>query len=112
MVAAISLTLLSAQNPAHQPRGNQIGGPGQAADGSSDYRSDVSGDHDAWMRDLKAWRAERLTRMGYDDAEYRRPEFAWAQRNFISPQVMVEERTLFDPVTNHWTVDKYLDDLN
>lgn len=112
MVAAISLTLLSAQNPAHQPRGNQIGGPGQAADGSSDYRSDVAGDHDAWLRDLKAWRAERLTRMGYDDAEYRRPEFAWAQRNFISPQVMVEERTLLDPVTNRWTVDKYLDDLN
>lgn len=111
-IAAISLSLLSAQNPAHQPRGNQIGGPGQSADGSSDYQSDVAGDHDAWLRDLKAWRAERLTRMGYDDAEYRRPEFAWAQRNFIAPQVMVEERTLFDPVANRWTVDKYLDDLD
>ena len=109
--AGLSLGLLCAQNPSHQPRGNQIGGPGQAPDGSSDYRSDVAGDHDAWLSDLKAWRAERLTRMGYDDAEYRRPEFAWTQRNFISPQVMVEERTLFDPVTNRWTVDRYLDDL-
>ena len=110
-LGAVWLALLSAQNPAHQPRGNQIGGPGQGADGNSDYSADVAGDHEAWLRDLKAWRAERLTRMGYYDAEYRRPEFAWAQRNFITPQVMVEERTLFDAATNQWTVDKYLDDL-
>src|ERR1035437_8073359 len=50
--------------------------------------------------------------MGYDDSEYRRPELRWAQRNFISPQVMVEERTLFDPELNRWTVDRYLDDLD
>jgi formylglycine-generating enzyme required for sulfatase activity len=49
--------------------------------------------------------------MGYDDSEYRRPEFKWAQSNFISPQVMVEERTLFDAASNQWTVDRYLDDL-
>lgn len=85
-----------AASPERQPDS----GPGQAV-----------GANLGWLNDLKTWRAERLTRMGYDDAEYLRPEFQWAQHNFVSPQVMVEERTLFDVDTNRWTVDKYLDDL-
>ncbi len=117
--AALALSpLLHAQDMQHQPQGNQIPGPGQSVgahlgwlNDMMPYRSDPAADHDFWLRDLKAWRAERLTRMGYDDAEYRRPEFQWIRHNFISPQVMVEERTLFDVTTNRWTVDKYLDDL-
>lgn len=57
------------------------------------FKADPNAGHDAWLRDLMTWRAERLTRMGYDDAEYHRPEFQWAQHNFVSPRVMVEERT-------------------
>lgn len=105
------------QDTAHQPQGNQIPGPGQGAGGLdwvgtlSDFRNDPVADHDAWLRDLKNWRVERLTRMGYDDREYRRPEFQWIRHNLVSPQVMVEERTLFDVEHNQWTVGKYLDDL-
>jgi gamma-glutamyl hercynylcysteine S-oxide synthase len=114
---ALSALALFAQDTAHQPQGNQIPGPGQGAHGLdwlgslSDFRNDPVPDHDAWLRDLKSWRVERLTRMGYDDSEYRRPEFQWIRHNFVSPQVMVEERTLFDVEHNRWTVDKYLDDL-
>jgi formylglycine-generating enzyme required for sulfatase activity len=106
-----------AQDTGHQPVGDQIVGPG---DGGTlpawvgnllDFKKDRASDREAWLRDLKIWRAERRTRMGYDDAEYRRPEFKWTQRNFVSPQVMVEERTLFDVEQNRWTVDRYLDDL-
>jgi len=118
MVAWLAVSFTSAQDMPHQPKGNQIPGPGQSVGANlgwlSDlmpFKADPNADHDAWLRDLKAWRAERLTRMGYDDVEYRRPEFQWIQRNFVSPQVMVEERTLFDVDTNRWTVDKYLDDL-
>ena len=117
VIAVLGCALSLAQDMQHQPRGNQIPGPGQFAAQQDWYqemmqfKGDPNADHDAWLRDLKAWRAERLTRMGYDDAEYRRPEFQWTQRNFISPQVMVEERTLFDAATGRWTVDKYLDDL-
>jgi iron(II)-dependent oxidoreductase len=93
------------QDTAHRPDGQQIIGPELAPNGAPV-------DREAWLRDLKMWRTERLIRMGYDDAEYRRPEFKWAQRNFISPQVMVEERTLYDVSHNQWTVDKYLDDLD
>ncbi len=118
IVATLGSALAIAQDMQHQPQGNQIPGPGQSIGANltwfndmTSYRGDPDADHDAWLRDLKAWRAERLTRMGYDDAEYLRPEFQWTQSNFISPQVMVEERTLFDVETNRWTVDQYLDDL-
>jgi formylglycine-generating enzyme required for sulfatase activity len=106
-----------AQDTAHQPQGNQIPGPGQGEGPQPwvknllSFKNDPASDHDAWLHDLKVWRSERRTRMGYDDSEYRRPELKWAQRNFISPQVMVEERTLFDAASNQWTVDRYLDDL-
>jgi len=111
---ALAVSNLWAQDTAHRPEGNQIPGPGQSGRGDGlavGAASDPAADHDAWLRDLKIWRAERKTRMGYDDSEYRRPEFQWIKRNFISPQVMVEERTLFDVTQNRWTVDKYLDDL-
>jgi formylglycine-generating enzyme required for sulfatase activity len=111
---ALVASMLWAQDTAHRPEGNQIPGPGQGGRGDGlaiGAAVDPAADHDAWLRDLKIWRAERKTRMGYDDSEYRRPEFQWIKRNFISPQVMVEERTLFDVMQNRWTVDKYLDDL-
>ena len=50
--------------------------------------------------------------MGYDDAEYRRPELLWTQRNFIQPQMMAEERYFYDPAAGKYTVDRYLDDLD
>jgi formylglycine-generating enzyme required for sulfatase activity len=115
LLIAVALT---AQDTTHQPQGNQIPGPGQAQNGTAwlgsllDFKSDPAADHDAWLHDLKVWRAERKTRMGYDDSEYRRPEFQWIRHNFVSPQVMVEERTLFDVAQGRWTVDKYLDDLD
>jgi len=31
---------------------------------------------------MKIWRTSTLIRMGYDDAEYRRPELLWSQKKF------------------------------
>src|SRR5580692_12403884 len=95
----LAASALVAQDTGHRPKENQIAGPRDA------------GDYDAWLRDLKMWRAERLTRMGYNDAEYRRPELQWAQRDFVQPQMMCEERYFYDPVQRRYTVDRYLDDL-
>ncbi|MFX5956990.1 hypothetical protein ABTF01_21575, partial [Acinetobacter baumannii] len=50
-------------------------------------------------------------RLGYDDAQYRRPELQWTQRSFVQPQVMVEDRLLYDPVQRVYTVQRLLDDL-
>lgn len=64
-----------------------------------------------WLASLREWREEHLVRIGYDDAAYRRPELAWAQRNFVHVQTMVEDRYLFDVERGLYTVDRYLDDL-
>jgi formylglycine-generating enzyme required for sulfatase activity len=75
------------------------------------WKMDVDGSVDDWVRELRDWRREHLTRIGYDDANYRRPELQWAQRNFVHAQMMVEDRYFYDPLTRRYTVDRYLDDL-
>ncbi|MEV8520999.1 SUMF1/EgtB/PvdO family nonheme iron enzyme [Dyella marensis] len=75
------------------------------------WKMDVDGCADDWIAELKDWRREHLARIGYDDANYRRPELQWAQRNFVHAQMMVEDRYFYDPEAGRYTVDRYLDDL-
>ena len=75
------------------------------------WKMDVNGTAIDWIRELTDWRREHLTRIGYDDANYRRPELQWAQRNFVHAQMMIEDRYFYDPVMGKYTVDRYLDDL-
>lgn len=75
------------------------------------WKMDVNGTAGDWLRELRDWRREHLTRIGYDDANYRRPELQWAQSNFVHAQMMVEDRYFYDPVRGEYTVDRYLDDL-
>ncbi len=67
--------------------------------------------HAAWLADVRRWREERRIRIGLDDARYRNPALAWTSSAYMQPQAMVEDRYLYDPVTGHYTVDRYLDDL-
>jgi gamma-glutamyl hercynylcysteine S-oxide synthase len=69
------------------------------------------GSHDAWLEEVHHWREERRVRVGFSDARYEDPRLQWAQRAFIQPQVMVEDRFLYDPVAGRYTVDRFLDDL-
>lgn len=75
------------------------------------WKMDVLGTADDWIRELRDWRSEHLTRIGYDDSNYRRPALQWAQSNFVHAQMMVEDRYFFDPESGKYTVDRYLDDL-
>ena len=68
-------------------------------------------DNVAWLRTMHEWRQQRRAEIRYDGAEYGRPELEWAQRSFIQPQMMVEERYFYDPSAGKYTVDRYLDDL-
>jgi formylglycine-generating enzyme required for sulfatase activity len=70
-----------------------------------------SADFPKWLADMKQWRTEYLKKIGYDDAEYRRPELRWAQSSFMQPQMMVEDRYFYDPAAGQYTVNRYLDDL-
>jgi len=64
-----------------------------------------------WLAGLKRWRAERLTRMRYDGGEYSRPELAWTRRVFSQNQMLIWERTFYDPEQRKYTVDRYLADV-
>src|SRR5213080_5102889 len=57
-----------------------------------------SATREAWFGKMKTWRDEARKRIQYDDAQYRRPELVWAQRAFVQPQAMVEDRYFYDPV--------------
>src|SRR5438067_1267743 len=39
--------------------------------------------HEAWLNDVKHWRAERRIRIGYDGRRYEIPTLQWTQRSFI-----------------------------
>ncbi|HKD05446.1 MAG TPA: SUMF1/EgtB/PvdO family nonheme iron enzyme [Bryobacteraceae bacterium] len=67
--------------------------------------------HREWLEDVRRWRAERLIRIGYSGARYDIPELRWTRTSFIQPQMMAQDRYFFDPATNRYTVDRYLDDL-
>lgn len=67
--------------------------------------------HERWLRDIRHWRDERRIRTGYDPARYESLALAWTQSAFIQPQMMVQDRYLYDPATGRYTVDRYLDDL-
>jgi iron(II)-dependent oxidoreductase len=67
--------------------------------------------HERWLRDLQHWRTERLIRIAYDGSRYDEPALKWTQSSFIQPQMMVQDRYLYDPVAGKYTVDRYLDDV-
>jgi formylglycine-generating enzyme required for sulfatase activity len=100
--ALIALNLGHAQDTHFNAQGDQIPGP----------PGTDAADQKTWLADLRQWRNERRIRIGFDDSQYKRPEFLWTQRNFVSPQAMVEDRYFYDPVAGRYTVDKFLDDLD
>lgn len=75
------------------------------------WKIEVNNYADSWRQQLSTWRHEHKIRMGYNGAQYARPELQWAQRNFVHTQMMVEDRYFYDPVKGEYTVDRYLDDL-
>jgi iron(II)-dependent oxidoreductase len=88
-----------AQDPNIRVNGSLIEGPADPAD------------FNKWIGDMKRWRVEQLKRIGYDGAEYDRPELKWTQSSYMQPQMMIEDRYFYDPVAGKYTVDRYLNDV-
>jgi len=63
------------------------------------------------LKDITHWRNERRIRIGYNGSRYEMPELVWTQSSFMQPQMMVQDRFFYDPVSRKYTVDRYLDDL-
>jgi formylglycine-generating enzyme required for sulfatase activity len=58
---------------------------------------------------LAQWRAETRARLRYDDALYRRAEFAWVASHFSCCFAMVCDETFLDPQTGRYRVESFLD---
>jgi len=99
VVMVLFIVVAKGQETKLKFEGETIDGPEQDAN-----RAD-------WLEEMKQWRNVERNLIKYNDAEYTRPEFAWAQRNFVQPQMMVEDRYFYDVVEHKYTVDRYLDDL-
>jgi hypothetical protein len=69
-------------------------------------------EHESWLTDLRRWREECRVRVGYDGSRYDLPALKWTQSSFFQPQMMVQDRYFYAPVAHHYTVDRYLDDLD
>lgn len=118
MVGHAAETPATPATPAIVPRGSQIPGPAQQDLGEADWlarlnnwKRDTQGQYPAWLQAMQQWRNTQRASMGYDDAQYRRPELRWTQRDFVQTQAMVEDRFLYDPATRRYTAKRFLDDL-
>ncbi|HUI44063.1 MAG TPA: SUMF1/EgtB/PvdO family nonheme iron enzyme [Terriglobia bacterium] len=120
LMLALSFLLirpLHAQDTHYAPEGEQIPGPANpsAADSqccAQQGQVPVSeGAFQAWLEDIRHWRRERLIRIGYDGSQYERPELRWTQFSFVQPQMMAQDRYFYDPEAGHYTVERYLEDL-
>jgi gamma-glutamyl hercynylcysteine S-oxide synthase len=64
-----------------------------------------------WREEMRAWREERLRRLRYAGTEYGRPETAWTRKIYSQVQMLIWDRTFFDPDKNQYTVDRFLEDV-
>ena len=119
LIGLIGLRAALAQDSNYRPRDQQIPPPVcyTQLESFEDLRAGPAPapcrekSHQDWLTDVRHWREERRIRTGYDDARYTNPALAWAQSSFIQPQMMVQDRYLYDPAQHKYTVDRYLDDL-
>ena len=68
-------------------------------------------DQPAWLEGLKAWRQERQTLLRYSPAQYERPELEWTQHVFSQVQLLIWDRSLYDPDKGVYTVDRFLSEI-
>ena len=61
-----------------------------------------------WLDGMKAWRKERRTQLRLDESDYINPDLAWARRAFSQVQLLVWDRSIYDPETRQYTPEKFL----
>jgi gamma-glutamyl hercynylcysteine S-oxide synthase len=71
----------------------------------------TSEESEKWRAGIKQWRKDRRAEYHYDSSLYRRPELAWTQHVVSQCQVLVWDRSFYDPEKREYTVDIFLADL-
>jgi formylglycine-generating enzyme required for sulfatase activity len=65
-------------------------------------------DQPTWLEGLKTWRSDRRALLRYSGSEFERPELEWTQRVFSQVQLLIWDRSLYDPDKGEYTVDRFL----
>lgn len=91
-------------------RGRGGEGRGYRFDPSKDIIAapDDPGDWAAYREALADWREETRTRIGYRDALYERPEFAWATGNYCCCFLMMCDETFYDWRAGRYVIDDFV----
>ena len=62
----------------------------------------------AWLENLKSWREKQKALLHYDPSQYIRPDLEWTQHIFSQVQLLIWDRTFYDPEKREYTVDRFL----
>jgi len=62
----------------------------------------------SWLEGLKAWRKDRRTVLHYNPLQYERPDLEWTQHVFSQVQLLIWDRSFYDPEKGEYTVDRFL----
>jgi hypothetical protein len=63
-----------------------------------------------WRRELVEWRAGERRRLNYDDALYRRTDFAWTASSFACCFLMLCDETFYDRTRDRYRVEEFLEE--
>lgn len=105
LLLSLILTVLTMLVKAYQEdyqlkfRENQVEGPTSPRD------------YLEWNSRIRKWRLEQQAKrkeFSCSSTGYDVPSLQWAQKSYVQPNVMLHDLFLFDPVTNKYTVDKFL----
>ncbi|HEY5141458.1 MAG TPA: SUMF1/EgtB/PvdO family nonheme iron enzyme, partial [Methylococcales bacterium] len=64
----------------------------------------------AFREQLARWRDATRESLKYDDALYRKPEFAWAAKSYACCFLMMCDETFYHPKAGRYNVESFLDD--
>ncbi len=65
-------------------------------------------DQPNWLDGLKAWRNNRRTLLRFNASQYERVDLQWTERIFSQVQLLIWDRSLYDPEKAEYTVDRFL----
>jgi iron(II)-dependent oxidoreductase len=65
-------------------------------------------DFPSWFSGLKTWREQRKHEMNYRDDLYQNNQLTWTRHTFTQYQLLVWDRSLYDPATRTYTIDRAL----
>ena len=61
-----------------------------------------------WLDQLRAWRDQRRTRLRYSGSQYDRRDLEWTEGVFSQVQLIIWDRSLYDPAKREFEVERFL----